>query len=329
MLGGLYVSGALTGLLSEFLDAEGLAAPECRRRLAHWSADSRLPLTEWIALLDLIQAECPRPALGLAIGGRIKPRHAGVLGYLSLSCDTLGEAMLRFNRYHRLVYDGNPIAMQIEADRVIISWGVEHGKPGQLADETAIAAFATLTRMLADEDLKASRVEFVNPPPPDRRPYEAFFSCPVSFNHSITAVSFPARYLLLPLRNSDPALKQLLEQQAETLLQSLPAEQGFESELQQALIRSLHDGEPTLAQVANRLRLSARTLQRRLAEQALSFQSLLDNTRMALAKQYLADPHLSLSEIALLLGYSEQSAFNRAFKRWHGCSPRQLRRSLS
>ena len=326
MFGGLYVNGALIGLLREFLDSEGLAAPLCRSRLQGWAVDSRIPLSEWIGLLDLIAADCPRPALGLEIGRRIAPRHAGVLGYLGLSCDTVGEALLRFSRYNRLVYDGNPIAMDMNGDEVTISWGVEHGRPGQLADETAIAAFATMTSALVGQELHPLAVNFVNPEPADLRPYLDFFKCPVSFGHGITSVRFSIDYLRLPIRNSDPALKALLEQQAEAQLRALPETDRFEEALNQALIRCLHQGEPTLEQVAARLAMSARTLQRRLGERQLNFQALLDRTRAELARRYLADPHLSLADIALLLAFSEQSAFNRAFKRWYGESPRRFRK---
>lgn len=326
MFGGLYVSGALTGLLQEFLDSEGLAAAECRARLAAWPLDSRMPLTEWIALLDLIAAEDHRPALGLTIGQRVQPRHAGVLGYLGLSCDTLGEALLRFERYHRLVYDGNPIQLDMSSEGVSISWGIVHGQPGQLADETAIAAFATITRMLVDQPVNARHVEFVNAPPADLKPYEDFFQCPVSYGHARTTVTFSADYLALPIRYRDPALRALLEQQAEALLRTLPENDDFENALKQALVKGLHNGEPTLEIIANSLHISPRTLQRRLAERGLQFHGLLKVTRMALARDYLANRSLSLTEIALLLGYSEQSAFTRAFRRWTGQTPRQARK---
>lgn len=326
MFGGLYVSGALTGLLLDYLDSRGVAAPVCRQRLISWPPDSRMPLAEWIALLDLIAAADPRPALGLAIGQRIQPRHAGVMGYLGLSCDTVGEALLRFGRYHRLVYDGNPIQLDMSPDEVRISWGIVHGRPGQLADETAIAAFATLTRMLVDAPVSAQRVEFVNAPPDDITPYEEFFQCPVSFGHARTTVTFSADYLALPIRHRDPGLRTLLEQQADALLRTLPDNDEFEHALRQALVRALHRGEPTLENVAASLHMSPRTLQRRLADRDLLFHDLLEATRLALARDYLGNPNLSLTEIALLLGYSEQSAFTRAFRRWTGQTPRQARK---
>lgn len=326
MFGGMYVSGALTGMLRDYLDSRGIPAPACRARLGAWPEDARIPLAEWILLLRAIADEDPRPALGLYIGEHIQPRHAGIMGYIGLSCDSLGEAFMRFERFHRLVYDGNPAAMSIHGDVVSLSWGIEHGLPGQLADETAIAAFTTIVRRLVNQKLTPTMINFVNPPPADAAAYEDFFGCPVSFGGTLTCVTFPTRYLMLPIAHSDPGLRTLLENQAEALLRALPGNQGFQIQLKAALARSLHEGAPTLEHVAQRLAMSPRTLQRRLAELELSFQHLLDRTRAELARGYLLEGNLTLSDIALLLGYSEQSAFNRAFKRWTGQTPKSVRK---
>jgi AraC-like DNA-binding protein len=247
------------------------------------------------------------------------------MGYIGLSCDTLGEALLRFERYHRLVYDGNPAVMAIHGEVVSLSWGTEHGRPGQLADETAIAAFTTLMRRLVNEPLRPTALNFVNAPPANLQPYEDFFGTPVTFGGTLTYVTFPQAYLNRPIAHSDPGLRALLENQAEALLRALPGSEDFVRRLKEALLRCLHDGEPTLDRVAQRLAMSSRTLQRRLTDKHLNFQHLLDRTRAELARGYLLTDNLSLAEIALLLGYSEQSAFNRAFKRWTGQTPRALR----
>lgn len=325
MFGGLYVSGALTGLLQDYLDSRGLVAMACRARLTAWPSDSRMPLAEWVTLLHLVVAEDPQPAIGLAIGQCIKPRHAGVIGYLALSCDTIGEALLRFERYHRLVYDGDPVRMDMEEGKVCISWGGAQSNPDQLADEVAMSAFATLTRTLVDVPVAARSIEFVSDAPSDSSPYEAFFGCPVRFGCTRRSATFSADYLALPIRHRDPGLRALLEQQADTLLRALPENDEFGHLLKLALLRTLHQGEPTLENVASTLHLSPRTLQRRLGSRSLSFHTLLETTRLALAQDYLANPTLSLTEIALLLGYSEQSAFTRAFRRWTGHTPRQAR----
>lgn len=326
MFGGMFVSGALVGMLRDYLDGRGLAAPDCRARLDAWPLEARIPLADWIGLLEAVAAADPRPALGLHVGQCIAPRHAGVMGYIALSCESLGEAFMRFERFHRLVYDGNPAVMSIHGDVVTLGWGIEHGLPGQLADETAVAAFATLVRKLVNQRLAPTSINFVNPRPADLEPYESFFGCPVTFGGTVTCVTFPASYLMLPIAHSDPGLCTLLENQAESLLRALPGRQDFQTELKEALLRSLHEGTPTLERVAARLAMSSRTLQRRLGELDLNFQHLLDRTRAELARGYLLEGNLTLAEIALLLGYSEQSAFNRAFKRWTGQTPRSLRR---
>lgn len=325
MFGGMFVSGALNGMLRDYLDAQHLPAPACRAALDAWAPDSRIPLADWIELLRAIADVKPGPALGLTIGQHIAPRHAGVMGYIGLSCDTLGEALLRFERYHRLVYDGNPASMFVHGDVVSLSWGIEHGLPGQLADETAVAAFTTIVRQLVHDRLSPTAVNFVNAAPDDITPYTDFFGCPVTFGGSLTHVTFPVSFLARQIRHSDPGLRVLLESQAEALLRALPSSDGFEQGLKEALVRCLHNGTPTLEAVSDRLAMSVRTLQRRLQDKDLNFQQLLDRTRAELARGYLLDGTLSLSEIALLLGYSEQSAFNRAYKRWTGQTPGALR----
>jgi AraC-like DNA-binding protein len=159
--------------------------------------------------------------------------------------------------------------------------------------------------------------------------YLDYFKCPVDFEKDFTCVRFPLSFLSIPLLHSDTTLLDLLSQQAEALLLVLPKADMFEEKLQQVIVQSLHEGEPTLPVVAAHLALSSRTLQRRLQERGLVFQDILENTRRELAIRYLQDKTLSLTDIALLLGYSEQSAFNRAFKRWYSEPPKMYRKRFS
>jgi AraC-like DNA-binding protein len=268
------------------------------------------------------------PALGLAIGKRIAPRHVGVLGYLVLSCQNLGEALNRFARYQRLVYDVNPFSVSVDERGMELRWGVEYGKPGALVDETSIAALFNFLHILTSQPLHPSYVCFVNPQPKNIHTYLDYFKCPVEFDKSFTCVRFPLSFLSIPLLHSDTTLLDLLSQQAEALLLVLPKADVFEEKLQQVIVQSLHEGEPTLPVVAAHLALSSRTLQRRLQERGLVFQAILEDTRRELATRYLQDKTLSLTDIALLLGYSEQSAFNRAFKRWYNAPPKSYRMAL-
>jgi AraC-like DNA-binding protein len=206
---------------------------------------------------------------------------------------------------------------------------VARGRPGALVDETAVASLVQLARDMTGQPLAATMVGFVNAAPADEAPYERFFGCQVLFEQPTTRLVLDAALLALPLRKSDPGLLALLDQQAERMLREVatPAPVPEPVEVWRATLVSLiRQGQTSLAELAAAHHMSARSLQRRLAEQGSSFQALLDDTRHRLALGYLRDPALELVEIALLLGYSEQSAFTRALRHWTGLAPAQWRK---
>ena len=328
MFKGLFITGSMLGILGDFVHEQGISVPEVDEAIVQYGSQSRVSFLLWSGLLEKISVAVADPAVGLAIGSRVVPRHVGVLGYLVLSCQNLGEALARFARYQRLVYDVNPFNVRVDEKGMELSWGIEYGKTGALADESSIAALFSFVRILTNQPLYPSYVSFVNPTPDNLQYYEEFFHCPVKFEDDATRVCFPLEYLSAPLLHSDPTLLDLLSQQAETLLLVLPKADAFEEKLQQVIVQCLHEGEPTLPAVSAHLALSTRTLQRRLQERGLVFQDILEHTRRELAIRYLEDKSLSLTDIALLLGYSEQSAFNRAFKRWYNQPPKAYRKLL-
>jgi AraC-like DNA-binding protein len=323
------VTGAWAQLLSDWLDRETLAAPDVRAALARFAPDDVVPVPVWVDLLARAVALRPdRLTPGLEIGSGVQAHHVGVLGYLVLASATLADAMLAYQRYERLFY-GVDIAEVEPIDTaagpmVEIRW--ENAGLSPIADELAIAALVTFLRRQMEKPSPPARVAFMHRAGVEAAAeYERFFGCPVDFGDTHVRVRFPAGYLALPMPRSDPALRVMLDRQAQALLAALPESAGFDRALQQLLLRLLPEGEATLERLARELHQSPRTLQRRLADGGLSWQQLLDRTREQLAHQYLADRSLSMSDIALLLGYTEQSALTRAVKRWTGRSPRQLR----
>lgn len=317
------IAASYAPLLYEFLtrqelDAEALLGP------LTVNDTGLLPMQLWQQLLQRADAALGIPALGLRIAEGISPRHFGVVGYAALACTTLGEALQRLERYHALVYDVNPVQLRHEDDRLVVEWGIAHGRPGQLVDETGLAALVQLARNMTEKQIAVLGLDFVNPAPADVAPYEDFFGGPVRFAQSSTRLVLPLAYLQLPLRQADPALLALLDDQAERFL--LQRRSTLVEQCQQLLIPLLRSGEASLVQLAERLHRSPRSLQRHLASEGLSFHTLLEETRRQLATGYLRDPHLPLGEIAALLGYSEQSAFSRAFRQWQGVSPKTWRR---
>ncbi|MDX1802468.1 MAG: AraC family transcriptional regulator ligand-binding domain-containing protein [Alcanivorax sp.] len=323
------VTGAWVQLLSDWLDQQNLPAPELRTALDSRGPADIVPLPLWRELLARAVALRPRQlAPALAIGALVQPRHVGVLGYLTLTCQTLGEAMLAYQRYESLFYGRDLVEVRGDGEQMMVRWPASVSV-GELADSVSIAAMITFMRRLVEDPPVPTRVSFVfeAPSPAICQAYEAFFGCPVVFGASHTCVAFPLHFLAISLPHSDASLRTLLDRQAQALLQALPDSDGFDRALQQTMVRLLPEGDVTIKRVAAQLHVSVRTLQRRLEQRQLNWQMLLDRTREQLADHYLADRSLTLGDIAMLLGYSEHSAFSRAFRHWTGQTPAQARRA--
>ncbi|PAU81834.1 AraC family transcriptional regulator [Halovibrio salipaludis] len=323
------INGAWTGLLTDWLDEQGLDAPDTRDRLARYAPDDTVPVPVWRDLLasGLALAES-EPAPELAVGACVQPHHVGILGYLVLACETLGDAMLAYQRYERLFYGEQLAEIDATGSDAEIRWPQGPEPLGLQADGAAIAALVTFLRRQLEDPPPPSSVSFHERADSERtRAYEAFFGCPVTFGDTHVRMRFPVQHLQLPMPRRDPTLRALLDRQANAQLRLLPDDQRLEERLNHHLLRLLAEGNPSLERMARALHMAPRTLQRRLGRYDLSWQQWLDHARNRLAQQYLTDPALSLNDIALLVGYSEQSAFTRAFHRWNHQSPGRFRQT--
>ncbi len=168
-------------------------------------------------------------------------------------------------------------------------------------------------------------MRFLNAAPKNIRVYEQYFQCPVRFSQPRTELLIPITEIHKPLSSADHTLQQLLVQQAQALLEQLPNSTQLDQRLQHSILTGLQKNQYQIEYIAAQLGLSVRQLQRHLQQQNTTFQERVQQVRFMLATEYLKDPHLSLQEIALLLCYSEQSAFQRAFKHWTKQTPQQWR----
>lgn len=284
------------------------------------------PIELWTSLLQRAAEHLRDPTLGLQLGQHITPRHAGLLGYLLIASSNLEQALQRLDRYQQLIYDVTPMQCRQGTDYVDLVWGAEQGRPGNLVDETSITALVQFCRDISGQPLQPRLVQFINPPPADLTPYHAYFGCPVLFDQAETLVRVASAALAWPLRAADPALGEVMERHAEILLAKLPQEQPLIEQLRQSIAACLHLGEPSIDVIAAQLGRSARSLQRDLQSNGSSFREVLNGLRKELAHAYLQQPHLSMLDIAMLLGYTEQSAFSRSFRQWTGVAPSEYRR---
>jgi AraC-like DNA-binding protein len=156
----------------------------------------------------------------------------------------------------------------------------------------------------------------------------SFFGCDVEFGAASDEIVFPAAVASLPIVGSDNYLNNLLLRYAEEALADRPqARSSLRSAVEKVLPQLLPHAKASASNVAQKLAFSQRTLSRKLHDEGVAFAEILDETRAALAKRYLAERDLPVSEIAWLLGYGEVSSFTHAFKRWTGMTPRQFRLS--
>lgn len=323
-----YVATSLAGLISAFLDQRRLALPALRAQLARLGGSPRMPITTWWALLDELQQALPdESALGLQVGACVQPHHVGVLGYLALYSETLGQALLRFTRYQPLLHNLVPSLIGQQGDALVIRWGTEDHPSTTLSDDVLVAGLMVSVRQLTGRhDLRALRIDSPRTAPADTAPYARFHGCPVHFGSPAAAVHLPLWVVHLPVNTQDRHLIGLLEQQAEALLQAMPSPDALLTRLQQHIVTALQDGPPDAAVVAARMGLSERSLYRALQQRGLRYKTVLNRLRHELAKDYLRNPQLTLPEIAFMLGYAEQSVFSRAFRQWEGDSPLRWRR---
>jgi AraC-like DNA-binding protein len=324
----VYVSGGLVGLLLSYLDACGLDAPALRADLGPHAASPRMPITDWWALLERIARASPLAAPGLRIGAHVKVHHLGVLGYLAASCDTLGQALQRFQRFQPLLHNLSPTLVTAQADVLRVGWDPAYGQSTQLSNDVLVAGLIRIIRALTGQDaFTPLQVDFPGAEPADAGVYASLLGCPVRFGAQVLLVHLSPAVLDLPINGRDPHLHAVLDQQAEALLQASPQPDNFLTGLQRLIAEALRDGEPSLEQVARRMGVPARTIHRRLQARNLTYKGLLNQLRFQLARRYLAERRWSLPEIALRLGYSEQSAFTRAFKGWCGQTPLHYRKT--
>lgn len=287
-------------------------------------SDRRVPRQVLYRCWELMVAATGDDALGLHIAAATGPGGFAVLDYAMRNSPTLGEAYRQMARYSHVLHDGVDIAIAENGDVVRLSYREPAGSPRHIA-EWIVATWLVVGRQIAGIDWDPVSVAFQHPAPADTRAHRQLFRAPVEFVAADNGLSVPAALLDTPAREADPQLFSVLSRYADTLLAQLPSTRTAADRVRHVIAEHLRDGDPALKAVARRLGMAPRTLQRKLKAEGLSFQAVLDEVRCTLAKHYLGDAAIAIEETAFLLGFSEPSAFNRAFKRWTGATPSEFR----
>jgi len=291
--------------------------------------DARVSLDALHALWEAVQRDFPRPEAALAGARRYAPGDYGLVGFVCMNSSTLGEALGHAVRYLHLWTDDPAMVLSSDGSLEVQYRTQARDRLGlRLATEAALAEILQGARTLTGEPLVPSEVRFKHGAPEKRDAYDEFFGTPVSFGAPTTAMRFSPRQLAMSLPRADAQLGVFLRTLANDALARRPPVSALER-VRELIGEELQRGVPELSTIAKRLAVSERTLRRRLAEQSTSFRDLLDDTRAALAREYVRDRRMQLSEVAFMLGFSEPSAFHRAFRRWTGVTPAEWRGQIS
>lgn len=324
------------------------AVGRCLGRLGHdprplyarfgWTAQSveqgqvRVPLGDFFALLDAAAHQAGDPHFGLHIYEKFDFADLGLLGFAVLSAEDVGSAIRTLMRYGAIFQDCDDGQLLVDGELAYMSYRVSSRTlPASRHDcDMSIAFTVFFLRKVVEPDWVPLAVQLQHPTPCGQllQEYERVFRCPIRFGAATNQLTMPSSILSAAIHSSDKRLFEIIERNL-LLLQEHSLQSGsFAQKVEAAITQKLSVGPPSAETVARLLGITPRALRRELVAHSLKFNDLVDKARCGTARRLLATSERSLAEITYLLGYSEESAFIRAFKRWMSCTPLDYRRSL-
>jgi AraC-like DNA-binding protein len=327
------ISLAVTTGLLEAIKAAGGSPDEVLGRVGLQGADLEQPEGSIaVPLFAQTLEEAARvtgdSCFGLHFGERYNPKNIGPLIYVVLNSPTIGAGIENAARYLRIHNEAAKASLVIEKDLAYFKFS-----PNDLVmnasrqhSEYAMTVAVNTARLMVGSQWSPREVHFMHHLEAATPEHIRVFRAPVLFGCAANAFVMEREFLERQVPAADSQLYGILKTYLEQMLSELPREDELLATVRQAVAEAIRDGVPKLSRVAKQLAMSPRSLQRRLTEYGLDFKKLADDTRRCLALRQLKEHRDSLTEIAFMLGYSDLSAFNRAFKRWTGTAPLEYRR---
>ncbi len=288
-----------------------------------------LPIATFQQLILDAMELAREPALGLFVGQRLEVQTHGALGYAASSSGSMRQALGILEAFTRTRFA--LVDVTVEEGRTDVRLRFRETLPlGALQRPVLEAVIVATKQLLAAISMGACRftsVAFPFPVPPYRSLATQLFGCPVKYGAAWAGLILPRALLDLPLRAADPIALAEAVKICERERERSASNQTFVGRVQRVLLERQH-GFPSLEVTARMLRLTPRTLHRRLVDEGTTFREVLEDVRHRLAVEHLKVPRFSLEEIAYTLGYTDFANFRRAFKRWEGMSPTAYRARL-
>ncbi len=293
--------------------------------------NGRLPGEQFQRFIAALIEFSGDPLLGLHSSEFVQPGSYSVLGYITLNCRSIGEAISCIVPYEKLVGDMGVTTITYAPRQVMLDWHCAYPDPKVRPHmiDNVLASWTRYARWLANANTAPLYIELERSPcaPGEQVAYAKLFNCPIHFARSHNRIVLDRALLEIPLRTPDQAQRKLLEQSAHQRLTQLD-ESTLTTTIRvtQALHVQLHMGVTHKGLIAAQMGMTERTLQRHLASEGTSYQALLDKVRQELARNLLQETTLALEDIAFNLGFNDARSFYRRFRYWFDQSPGDYRR---
>lgn len=308
------VTPLYTQALLQSAERNGITLPAHLLELLR--ARERIPLALqdelWESYCSLLQ----EPLAGLLLGLEIQIGHLDSVGMLLVTCDTLGEGLEQLVEYAPIVGAGGDFSLRQDGERVWVDYQSQLPvRPAERVEAT-LATLLSLTHWATGERFIPRSLSFTHAPLAEPARYRQLVDCELHFNADRNSLSFSADQLVLPLIQANSALRDHLRQLADETLRTL-GQHSLSAEVQRAVRLQPRWGKELIAE---QLGISGRHLNRKLAEEGLTFKALRESVLQKMACQALHGEQ-KVAQIAEQLGFSDENAFGRAFRRWQGETP--------
>jgi len=295
--------------------------------------EHQIPQNKYINLVRQVIEKYNITTLGFQVGQHTGMLEHGIISYAILSCENLRESIRRFEKYQHLIGPVLTIKLTTIGDTAVLSAiPAPHVKwlPSSVIKyftQEWIASFMQWEKFIHCPDGWFSHINFGFSETDEQSSYQSFINCSFEFDHSVTQVFFPKEYLELPLNFADHETNELCINQCEKLLKNIDVASEQTSDIQR-LLASNPSRTPSIKEVSSILCITPRTLHRRLLKENTSYQQIVIQFRISLAKRYLKETNLPICEVAMLVGYADHSNFYRTFRKETGITPLQFRQEI-
>lgn len=286
-----------------------------------------VPADQFFALHEMFD-RLLGPGFSIRVGQAMEMDDYGVLGLSWKTCSTAKEIFERSERYFMLLSNTYVFKVEQQGDYSnVLLFRDAHRRGVELSNEATFSATAVVLKAMTESAISPIKIAFKHRPPTDTADYERAFGCPVLFNEKQNAITYRSADLEMRTAKADASINRFLVERVEEETKGIEVSSSrVVADVERLIQDALPSGIPAIAQIGQHMGMSNRTLTRRLADSGLTFRDLIKKAQTDIARDLLKNSNSTMAEIAFRTGFSEQSAFSRAFKRWTGQSPAEYRK---